>query len=167
MTIPLVVMSPKSLLRHASVVSPIADFTDGTFLPIISDPKNPQEVSRLILCSGKVYFDLLQMMDSSDQSYDHVSVCRIEKFYPFPESLLEDELKKFDSLEKVVWLQEEPENMGAWTFLRYRLDELLERIGFSERIQYAGRVASAATATGSAIVHQAEQNAVLEAALNN
>lgn len=164
-TIPLVVMSPKSLLRHASMMSPVDDFTKGGFKLIIPDTTDPGPVRRLILCSGKVYFDFLDHLSSDNTPSDSVSVCRIEQFYPFPESELQTELARFSNLESVVWLQEEPENMGAWSFLRHRIDDLIESLGLPFRVRYAGRVASASTATGSAIVHQAEQRAILASAV--
>ena len=165
-TIPLVVMSPKSLLRHPSVTSRVEEFTEGTFLPIIpGSPNSDDSVTKLVFCSGKVYYDFIAMLAKSDAPSDHLSICRLEQFYPFPELEIAVEIDRYTSLDSVVWLQEEPENMGAWTFLRYRMDDLLAANGLGKRIRYAGRVPSASTATGSAIVHQAEQAAILNAAL--
>ena len=164
-TTPLIVMAPKSLLRHPAVISPVNEFTHGALRLIISDEQGDSDmVRRLILCSGKVYYDLTDSLSNEEISVDHISVCRIEQFYPFPEKELTEELKRFANLETVVWLQEEPENMGAWTFLRNRLDDILSGQDRNIRVRYAGRVASASPATGSAIVHKAEQAAILAAA---
>lgn len=160
---PLVVMAPKSLLRHAQVISCPTDLSDGRFHPIIGSNGNPESVERLVLCSGKVFYDLSLELEKSDALMQRTATCRIEQLYPFPGNELEAEFSRYPNLQEVVWLQEEPENMGAWMFVRHRIEDLLKPLGI--RFEYAGRAISASTATGSALVHQGEQSAIIARAL--
>ncbi|MCZ6757470.1 MAG: multifunctional oxoglutarate decarboxylase/oxoglutarate dehydrogenase thiamine pyrophosphate-binding subunit/dihydrolipoyllysine-residue succinyltransferase subunit, partial [Bacteroidetes bacterium] len=158
-TSPLIVMAPKSLLRHPLVISHPDELNEGRFLPVIGSDLDADSVEKVILCSGKVYYDLMNELKKDDDTAHRIAVCRLEQIYPFPFKELQDELSRYPQLKNVVWLQEEPENMGAWSFVRHRIDHLLESVG--KRVEYAGRVASASTATGSALVHHAEQSAIL------
>ncbi|CAN5626333.1 multifunctional oxoglutarate decarboxylase/oxoglutarate dehydrogenase thiamine pyrophosphate-binding subunit/dihydrolipoyllysine-residue succinyltransferase subunit [soil metagenome] len=159
---PLVVMTPKSLLRHPRAVSSIEDLAEGRYQPVIPSSTPPETADRLVLCSGKVYYDLLQARSEADLD-GRVAITRLEQFYPFPGRAMREQLKRFAG-KPVVWLQEEPANMGAWTFAQPRLQELLDEIG-GGRIAYAGRKASASPATGSPRRHAAEQEQLLKTAL--
>ncbi|HAS31508.1 MAG TPA: multifunctional oxoglutarate decarboxylase/oxoglutarate dehydrogenase thiamine pyrophosphate-binding subunit/dihydrolipoyllysine-residue succinyltransferase subunit, partial [Microbacterium sp.] len=158
---PLILMTPKSLLRHPQAVTRVEDLADGAYQPFIAGDQ--PEADRLVICSGKVVYDAIKARDESGAS---ASVARLEQFYPFPEAAVREELARFAG-KPVVWLQEEPANMGAWTFVRPLFDDLLEAANgdCSNRIQYAGRRAAASPATGSARVHAAEQAAILRGAL--
>ncbi|HET6566439.1 MAG TPA: multifunctional oxoglutarate decarboxylase/oxoglutarate dehydrogenase thiamine pyrophosphate-binding subunit/dihydrolipoyllysine-residue succinyltransferase subunit, partial [Rhodothermales bacterium] len=165
---PLVVMAPKSLLRHPMVVSAPEDFTHGTVQELIPADTDPARAERLVFCSGKVYYDLLQTMQGHEGVQDRVAIARLEQFYPFPEDKVRSELERYRNVKDVLWVQEEPANMGAWTFVRYRFDEILEGIfdgDCSRHIKYVGRAASASPATGSAKVHQQEQERITGEAL--
>jgi len=160
---PLVVFTPKSLLRHPRCVSPLQDLAEGRFEPVIDDRgADPARVSRVVLCSGKVYFDLLKARE--DLKRDDAALVRVERLYPFPAAEVQAALGRFAPRAEIVWCQEEPRNMGAWRFVRERfLDGDVEAGGRSPR--YAGREESAAPAPGSLKVHLAEQEALLRDAL--
>ena len=159
---PLVVMSPKSLLRHKLAVSTLEDLTDGGFLPIISeqDDINPKQVTRLVMCSGKVYYDLLE--GRRNDELEHVAIIRIEQLYPFPNDLFKLEIEKYPNVEHIIWCQEEPKNQGAWYQSKHHFYNNIDK---DITIFYAGRAAAAAPAVGNHIVHIEQQNAVIKAAL--
>ncbi|MDR5651735.1 2-oxoglutarate dehydrogenase E1 component [Ruixingdingia sedimenti] len=172
---PLVLMTPKSLLRHPMCVSEAADFTAGSqFLRVLWDDaqigrsatqlKPDAEIKRVVICSGKVYFDLLAERDA--RGLDDVYLLRLEQFYPFPAMSMVKELERFKDAE-IVWCQEEPKNQGGWTFVEPNLEWVLTRIGAKHsRAVYAGRAASASPATGLASRHKAEQEALVNEALS-
>lgn len=162
---PLIVMSPKSLLRHPQVVSAPEDLTEGEFKAIYPAEADPKEAKRLIFCSGKVYYDLIK--DLTEEQKKSIAITRIEQFYPWPEEEVRAEIERYKDVRDVVWVQEEPANQGAWSYLRNLLEDLLESVHgeCAKRIKYIGRPASASTATGSADVHQSEQNAIVKQAL--
>lgn len=166
---PLVVMSPKSLLRHPKVVSPLTDFTEGHFLEVIPDPNMAAEakVETLLLCSGKVYFDLLQAIDEDSELLSKKrAIFRVEQLYPFPQVQLASWLQSFKNLKKIVWVQEEPKNMGAWTFMWSHLTDLLDQLGMSKlEFDYVGRTERASPATGSPKMHAKEQAEIVQRAL--
>ncbi|HRE80435.1 MAG TPA: 2-oxoglutarate dehydrogenase E1 component [Opitutaceae bacterium] len=145
---PLVVMSPKSLLRHTSAVSKIEDFTTGSFQEIIDDPKPPKKTNRLLLCSGKVYYDLVDYREKNKVT--DVAIVRVEQLYPLHSERLA-ELSKQYAGSKLVWVQEEPQNMGAWSFISPLLEEIFGRKAF-----YAGRDAAASPAVGALALHRIE-----------
>jgi 2-oxoglutarate dehydrogenase E1 component len=157
---PLVVMTPKSLLRHELSVSPASDLTRGSFVSVIDeiDELPPQQVRRLVVCSGKVYFDLLKMRRK--EGIRDVALLRVEQLYPFPNEDYEAALRRYPNAREVVWCQEEPQNQGAWYQIRHRLDVLSRR-----PVLYAGRAAAAAPATGISKIHETEQQTLIEAAL--
>jgi len=159
---PLVVITPKSLLRLPAAASTLEDFTSGGFLPVIdaSEIQNAQAVERVVLCSGKVYYDLIEARRKANVA--NVAVVRMEQFYPFPGARLREVLAKYPAAKQLVWAQEEPKNMGGWTFIEPRLEKLLTAC---ERPIYVGRVASASPATGSYAIHQAEQTRLVAEAL--
>jgi len=160
---PLVIMSPKSLLRHKLAVSTLEDLTDGQFLPVIGeqDDINPKKVTRLVLCAGKVYYDLLETR-RQDETLKHVAIARIEQLYPFPDELFKAEMARYTHLKEFVWCQEEPQNQGAWYQSKHHFSDNLDpKISMT----YAGREASAAPAVGNFRVHIEQQKAVVHTAL--
>jgi multifunctional 2-oxoglutarate metabolism enzyme len=156
---PLIVMNPKSLLRHPMAVSGVQDLLNGRFEPVLHDVATSGEVKRVILTSGKVYYDLRQARDKASAN---VAILRLEQFYPFPEALLVEALKGYPNATEVVWVQEEPRNMGAWPFLHERLQSLL---GGGQKLQYVGRPVAAAPATGSHHRHDEQQKALVAMAI--
>jgi 2-oxoglutarate dehydrogenase E1 component len=166
---PLIVMTPKSLLRHKLAVSKVEDFVDQAhFMRILSDPWAPddKDVRRLVLCSGKVAYDLLDARNAAGDS--NTAIVRIEQLYPFPGDPLVKRLERMTNLAEVIWAQEEPRNNGSWFFVEELIEECLKRAKVApKRPRYAGRKASAATATGLAKRHQAEQAALVADALGH
>ncbi|OZA94238.1 MAG: hypothetical protein B7X57_02215 [Erythrobacter sp. 34-65-8] len=164
---PLVIMTPKSLLRHPMAKSSASEFMgDHHFMRIKSDTKDiaDDKVRRLVLCSGKVAYDLIEKRDA--EKIDDVSIVRIEQLYPFPGEPLALRLSRMAHLEDVVWCQEEPRNNGAWFFVEPLIEEALAAAGAQvERARYAGRTASASPATGLASRHASEQAALIAHAL--
>jgi 2-oxoglutarate dehydrogenase E1 component len=161
---PLVVMTPKSLLRLPAASSSIEELASGGFQPLIDDAEITDQgaVTRVVLCSGKVYYDLIEARKKSEER--SVAVVRLEQFYPFPWQSLRDTLAKYPNAKELVWAQEEPQNMGGWTFVHERLENLLAGC---ERPKYVGRSASASPATGSYSIHQKEQAELVSEALNH
>ena len=162
--LPLIVLSPKSLLRHPAVASTPRELEEGRFLSVIDDDAargRAGGIERVVLCSGKVYVDLV----TSDRRGPaaNVAVCRVEQLYPFPKIALNEVLGRYRSVRDVVWLQEEPENMGAWNFMRPELEEL---IGDRCPLRYIGRARSASTSEGSAAWHQLNQKMLVEQAFD-
>jgi 2-oxoglutarate dehydrogenase E1 component len=158
---PLIVLTPKSLLRNAQAASSLAELTQGAFQPVL--PPTPSKVdpvcvTRLVLCSGKVYVDLLNshLLAHAKQ----VVVGRVEELYPFPASELLALLQKFPALREILWLQEEPANMGAWNYIAPRLCDLLKGV---LPVHYIGRAASASPAEGASSLHKSEQHRILHA----
>jgi len=149
---PLIIMTPKSLLRAKFASSPAEDFIHGRFEEILGSPEAgpPSEVKRIVLCSGKIYYDLLNYR--TQRKIDDAAIIRIEQLYPFAEKKLREMLKPFPKSAKYVWCQEEPQNMGAWTFIEPQL-----RTIFCTEVAYAGREASASPAVGALARHKREQ----------
>jgi 2-oxoglutarate dehydrogenase E1 component len=158
---PLVIFTPKSLLRHPRAVSTFHDFTSGGFTEILGDLSDAAPVSRVVFCSGKVYYDLLAARD--ERKADHVALIRVEQLYPFATDQARDILARYSPTSEVVWAQEEPKNMGPWRFLRESIQPLLDATG--RELRYVGRPESASPATGSGKRHQEEQAAILSDAL--
>jgi 2-oxoglutarate dehydrogenase E1 component len=164
---PLVLMTPKSLLRHKLAVSQLAEMSgESRFRTVIGeiDPiAPPAEVKRVVICSGKVYYDLLE--ERRRETITDVAIIRLEQFYPFPDKTLAFTLKPY-SKAQIVWCQEEPANMGGWTFVDRRIERVLTALKHkAKRPVYVGRVAAASPATGLARVHAAEQAALVKEAL--
>jgi len=159
---PLIIMAPKSLLRHKACVSPNSTFISGHFLEIIDDPLDPKKTDRIIFCSGKVYYEL----DARRRQHDieHVAIIRIEQFYPFNQTRIEALLEKyhFANCKSIVWCQEEPQNMGGWSFVS---PIIKESIG-TARLKYSGRKAAASTAVGSLAIHKVEQDNLVKNAFH-
>ena len=163
---PLVIMSPKSLLRHPEAVSDRAELTDGGFETVLADKEanaSPDLIERLVLCSGKVYYDLLDARTSADLKT--VGILRIEQLYPFPEQGLSEKLTAFSNIKEVVWCQEEPMNQGAWYSSQHHMRRVLRAHYPDSHLAYAGRRASAAAAAGHMGLHVEQQKALIEEAL--
>jgi 2-oxoglutarate dehydrogenase E1 component len=159
---PLIIMSPKSLLRHKLAVSTLEDLTKGSFQPVIGeqDVIKPNLVTRFILCTGKVYYDLLDARRKDNLK--HIAIARLEQIYPFPDKLLKAELAKYPQLKDFIWCQEEPKNQGAWYQSKHHFSDNVPK---QINITYAGRDASAAPAVGNFHVHIEQQKAVVQSAL--
>ena len=159
---PLIVMTPKSLLRHKLAVSSLDDLANGSFQLVIGDHRElpAKKVKRVVLCSGKVYYDLLE--ESERRELKDVAIVRVEQLYPFPREQVTAELEKYPSAKEVFWCQEEPMNQGAWFQIRHHLQAC---VSSKHSLSYAGRARSAAPAAGHLNTHVAEQAALVEQAL--
>ncbi len=161
--IPLVVMMPKNLLRHKLSVSTIDDLSRGQLqlvIPEIDEINKPAEIKRVVLCCGKVYYDLLSKR--REENIKNIAIIRIEQLYPFPYEELKAILKPYEKVKDIVWCQEEPENQGAWYTTRHRLEKSLNA---NQKLSYVGREASAAPAAGYMKLHVAQQNKLVAEAL--
>jgi 2-oxoglutarate dehydrogenase E1 component len=156
---PLVVMSPKSLLRSRRCVSPVDELVNGRFHEMLDDPAPPKSCRRLVVCSGKVFYDLVAARESA--GVDDVAIVRVEQFYPFNEELFQSITEPYRSAGEIVWLQEETRNRGGWGFMMPRL----QRAFPDHPLRYIGRTPSASPATGSPRVHREQQQAIVEQAL--
>jgi len=158
---PLVIFTPKSLLRNKDATSPLSEFTKGAFQTVIPESKELKgdKVKRVIACSGKVYYDLVKKREEKGQ--DDVAILRVEQLYPFPHKAFAAELKKYPNATDVVWCQDEPQNQGAWFFVQHYIHEnMLE----GQKLGYSGRAASASPAVGYSHLHQEQQKALVEGA---
>jgi 2-oxoglutarate dehydrogenase E1 component len=157
---PLVVFTPKSLLRHRQVVSSVADFTSGTFQPVLADPGAPQpaDVRRVAICSGKIFYDLAA--GRAERGVADTAIVRLEQLYPLPVEELKAELARYPNADQFVWVQEEPDNQGAWTFIAMNL---VDQLGVP--LSHVARAPAAAPAVGSTKLHDAEQADLIERAL--
>ena len=155
---PLIIMAPKSLLRHKAAVSRLSEFSTGHFREVLDDPEKPTSAETILLCSGQLYYDLLERRSATDAG--HAAIVRMEQLYPFPEHQLQSVLRKYRKAIDIVWAQEEPRNRGAWMFIKEHIENVLG----SREIRYVGRKASASSATGSAAQHDRELETILESA---
>jgi 2-oxoglutarate dehydrogenase E1 component len=173
---PLILMTPKSLLRNKHCTSFLADMMPGSsFHRVLRDQAevvpdawtvklvDDDKIRRVVLCTGKVYFDLMEERDKRNE--ERIQILRLEQLYPFPENVLALELKRFPKAE-VVWCQEEPENQGAWTFVAPHIERTIAHLGGRERPRYTGRPEYASTAAGLMVQHTAELHAFLKEALS-
>ena len=151
-------MTPKSLLRSAQVASPLETLIDGRFAEILDDPAPPEKPERLVFCSGKIYWELVE---ERERTGSPAALVRVEQFYPFPDAAFAEVADRYHGVQNVVWAQEEPRNRGGWTFMVPHLSEIFP----NHEIQFAGRPPSASPATGSLRVHREQQEAVIRAAL--
>jgi 2-oxoglutarate dehydrogenase E1 component len=160
---PLVVMTPKSLLRLPAASSTIDELANGGFRPVIDDAEitDAAAVKKIVLCSGKVFYDLAEARKKSGEM--RVAIVRLEQFYPFPLASIREVLARYENARELVWAQEEPQNMGGWTFMQERLENLLPSC---QRPRYVGRASSASPATGSYTIHQKEQSQLVADALS-
>ena len=159
---PMIVLSPKSLLRHKLAVNNLEDLSEGSFQPLIDeiDDIDHKKVERLILCSGKVYYDLLEKRRA--EKMENVAIARLEQLYPFPYDEMNALMDKYNKASEIVWCQEEPRNQGAWFSSRHRIERCLLK---NQRVSYAGRVPSASPAVGYANIHAKEQALLVDQAL--
>jgi 2-oxoglutarate dehydrogenase E1 component len=157
---PLIIMAPKSLLRHPLAVSDLKEMTSGSFKEVLEDPDPVKSLRRILFCSGKIYYELLQKRREMKKT--DAAIVRLEQFYPFPEMQLKAVIRKYKRVRQFVWVQEEPENMGAWFFVRPRLEKLI-----GKPLEYIGRNAAASPATGFPGIYRKEQAAVTEKAIGN
>jgi 2-oxoglutarate dehydrogenase E1 component len=158
---PLVVMTPKSLLRLPAAASAVADLTTGGFQAVIDDASLTEKsaAQRIVLCSGKVFYDLEEAR--AKKGSKNIPLVRLEQFYPFPAARLKEIFSSYSGVNEILWCQEEPQNMGGWTFLAPRLSEIIG----DKKLVYAGRAASASPATGSYAIHGFEQDKFIGEAL--
>ena len=155
---PLVVFTPKSLLRHPECVSPVADFTDKNFREIIDDEfVNPDEVLRVDFCSGKIYYDLLA--ERHKKGINHVALVRIEQLYPFPHRQMHEIIRKYPKAQSYAWVQEEPANMGAWPFIQRKFKEV--------KLLLVARPESGSPATGNPKLHNLRQAKIIDKAFGD
>ncbi|NBQ86665.1 MAG: 2-oxoglutarate dehydrogenase E1 component [Betaproteobacteria bacterium] len=161
---PLVLFTPKSLLRNKDATSPVTEFTKGTFQTVLVEQsedvaKKADKVKRVICCSGKVYYDLAKKRE--EKGADDVAIIRVEQLYPFPHKAFAAEIRRYPNATDIVWCQDEPQNQGAWFFIQHQIHEnMLE----GQKLGYAGRAASASPAVGYAHLHQDQQKALVDAA---
>ncbi len=162
---PLIVTSPKSLLRHKLATSTLEELANGSFQTVIDevDNINKSDVTRLVLCGGKVYYDLIEKR--REKELNNTAIVRIEQLYPYPEKRLTEVLAQYPNVKELVWAQEEPKNQGAWLFIAPRLYDDVMKAGKQVRISYAGREASAAPACGSPYLHAKQQAQLINDAL--
>jgi 2-oxoglutarate dehydrogenase E1 component len=151
------------LLRNKDAASPISEFTKGGFQTIIPDSSDisGEKVKRVVICSGKVYYDLAKKRE--EKGHDDTAILRLEQLYPFPHKAFATELKKFPNAQEIVWCQDEPQNQGAWFFIQHNIHENMIE---GQRLGYAGRAASASPAVGYSHLHQDQQKALVDAAFS-
>jgi 2-oxoglutarate dehydrogenase E1 component len=155
---PLVVMTPKSLLRHPLAVSKLAEMTKGSFQEVLDHETNKKTCRRILFCSGKIYYELFQRR--KDLKSSDISIIRLEQLYPFPREQLEEVVNKYSEAKEWYWVQEEPENMGGWNFVRSRLASLVHK-----HVKYIGRKEAASPATGFRSLYTIQQGAIIEEAV--
>ena len=164
MRTPLIVISPKSLLRNPEAVSSIKELTDGQFECVIDDEiKDSKKVSKIIMCSGKVFYDLVKKRN--DKKLKNIAIIRIEQLYPFPYDDLEEILTKYQNVEEFIWCQEEPLNQGAWFSHRHRIQRVLDRLGKENEVSLVSRPAAAAPAVGLMKLHLQQQEDLINEAI--
>lgn len=165
---PLIVMSPKSLLRHKLATSTMGELDEGkSFVPVIDEIDNivkSANVTRVVFCSGKIYYDLLEKRRAAELK--NTAIIRFEQLYPYSDEEVSKILKKYNKAKEIIWAQEEPENMGAWQFIKPYLEKSLKAAGVKASVMYVGRKAAASPAVGYLYVHNKEQEAVVNQALN-
>ncbi|SHI26145.1 2-oxoglutarate dehydrogenase E1 component [Pollutimonas bauzanensis] len=160
---PLIILTPKSLLRNKEATSPLADLANNQFLPVIGEQDagiDPAAVSRVLVCSGKVYYDIVHARKDAGRA--DVAVLRIEQLYPFAHKSFQSELQKYPNAKEIVWVQDEPQNQGPWFYIQHHL---YENMADGQKLGYAGRAASASPAVGYLAKHQEQQRNLLEQAL--
>jgi 2-oxoglutarate dehydrogenase E1 component len=160
---PLIIFTPKSLLRNKEAASPLSEFTKGCFQTVIPESKalKADKVKRVVACSGKVYYDLVKKRE--EKGADDVAIIRVEQLYPFPHKAFATELKKYSNAVDIVWCQDEPQNQGAWFFVQHYIHENMVE---GQKLGYSGRAASASPAVGYSHLHQEQQKALVEGAFS-
>jgi 2-oxoglutarate dehydrogenase E1 component len=159
---PLVILTPKSLLRNKDAGSPLKDLASSRFKPIIGEVDtsiDPASVKRVLVCSGKVYYDLVNAR--TERQANNVAIVRVEQLYPFAHKMFDTELRKYSKATEVVWVQDEPQNQGPWFYVEHHLYENLVK---GQKLAYAGRAASASPAVGYMAKHIEQQKGLIEQA---
>jgi 2-oxoglutarate dehydrogenase E1 component len=158
---PLVIMTPKSLLRNKDATSPLSEFTKGSFQTVIPEHRElkSDKVKRVVVCSGKVYYDVAKKRE--EKGADDVAILRVEQLYPFPHKVFAAELRKYPNASEIVWCQDEPQNQGAWFFVQHYIHE---NMNDGQKLGYSGRAASASPAVGYSHLHQEQQKALVDGA---
>ena len=162
---PLVLLTPKSLLRNKAATSPLSELVEGSFQPVIGETQEhikADNVKRVLICSGKVYYDLIHAR--SEREREDVAVIRIEQLYPFAHKSLQEELRKYPNATELVWVQDEPQNQGAWFYIQHHL---VENMTANQKLSYAGRPASSSPAVGYLAKHNEQQKALLDQAFSD
>ncbi|OZB96290.1 2-oxoglutarate dehydrogenase E1 component [Paenibacillus sp. XY044] len=163
---PLIMMSPKSLIRNARVASSASEFAQGSFKPVLEQPGlggRPERVERIVLCSGKIAVELEEALEKSGEANEWLHILRVEQLYPFPEKEVAGILARFTNVKEILWVQEEPENMGAWRYIESKLRKVAPK---DTPVNYNGRPERSSTASGFQQVHAFEQQQIVAAALN-
>ncbi len=160
---PLVIMSPKWILRHKLATSSLEELANGEFHNVIDDQLEPAEVRRVVLCSGKVYYHLLE--ERQERGIDDIALIRLEQLYPFPDDELEDILRPYSNIEDIIWCQEEPMNQGAWYSSQHHMRHVIQHLKPELHLSFVGRESSAAPASGYMSVHLEEQKQFINQAL--
>ncbi|UCD79419.1 MAG: 2-oxoglutarate dehydrogenase E1 component, partial [Desulfobacterales bacterium] len=155
---PLVIMTPKSLLRHPMAVSDLENFASGSFATVLDDNAEIEDPKSVLFCSGKIYYELAARRKELDIS--NIAIIRIEQFYPFPQNRLKKLIKNYAGAKKWYWVQEEPQNMGAWQFMQPRLEGILKH-----NVTYIGRMTSASPATGFSAIFKQQQSEIIRSAV--
>jgi 2-oxoglutarate decarboxylase len=160
---PLVVFTPKSMLRNKAAVSPLSDFTDSKFLSVIDDPTSPDpgKVNKVLLCSGKIYYELAA--EQAKLGTTDAAIVRLEQYYPVPVKRLSEALRRYPNAQEIRWVQEEPANQGAWPFLGLALPEMMPEL-FTSGLRRVSRRPMSAPASGSSKVHEVEQREIIASA---
>ena len=165
MRTPLVVISPKSLLRNPMATSLFSELTEGSFSCVIDDDiEDKNKIKKIILCSGKVFYDLLKKREEKKQ--ENIAIIRIEQLYPFPYDDLEEILSKYQNVHKYIWCQEEPQNQGAWFSHRHRIQRVLDRLDKGMDVDLISREAAAAPAVGMMKLHLKQQEDLINEAIS-
>lgn len=161
---PLILLTPKSLLRNKAATSPLTDLAEGHFMPVIGEADNSVEaakVKRVLVCSGKVYYELVNAR--TEREREDVAIIRIEQLYPFAHKSFQEELRKYTNATDIVWVQDEPQNQGSWFYIQHHL---VENMSASQKLSYAGRAASSSPAVGYLAKHNEQQKALIEQAFS-
>ena len=159
---PLILFTPKSLLRHPEAISPLTKLAEGCFQPVLDDTENiaPEIITRLVFCSGRIYYDLARTRKES--ALEHIALVRVEQLYPVPDIELKILLERYPNAQELIWAQDEPRNQGPWRFIAHHLRQLS-----SMPLHYAGRPESSAPATGVASQHKIQLDAIIKTAINS
>jgi 2-oxoglutarate dehydrogenase E1 component len=155
-------MSPKSLLRHPRATSTMEELASGTFQELINDAsvKDAKKVETVAMCSGKIFYELLE--EKEKQKNERTALVRLEQIYPTPTKQITAMLKSYPNMKTLVWVQEEPRNMGSWNHIYFRLQEICDKEGLKLKVQYVGRTDRSSPATGSIYRHKVEQAEIIK-----
>lgn len=161
---PLVIMTPKSLLRHPLAASTVEELAHGHFSPILEQSglgEKPNKVERIVLCSGKIAIDLAEQLDK-EENLDWLHILRVEELYPFPREEIKEVLSRYQNVKELVWVQEEPQNMGGWSYVDPRLRDIAPE---GVEVRYIGRRRRSSPSVGDPVVHRKEQDHIIKQAL--